>query len=145
MVIFISTQILIAYSVSKQWRSWSDAAFCGVWSWSALWYIVCPTIQRPLGLYILSVNEKLPVSKFRYFGKYIIQLFGYCYVDFSGQRQTGLERWNSYTSPGTMEHVMHVHFMFLLFLRIINHHFQMIKCQNMPLTFSLKIQQNGLG
>ena len=24
---------------------------------------------------ILSVNEKLPVSKFRYFGKYIIQLF----------------------------------------------------------------------
>ena len=26
---------------------------------------------------ILSVNEKLPVSKFRYFKKYIIQLFGY--------------------------------------------------------------------
>ena len=41
---------------------------------------------------ILSVNEKLPVSKFRYFGKYIIQHFGYCYVDVSGQRQTGLER-----------------------------------------------------
>ena len=41
---------------------------------------------------ILSVNEKLPVSKFRYFGKYIIQLFGYCYVYVSGQRQSGLER-----------------------------------------------------
>ena len=27
-----------------------------------------------LKAYILSVNEKLPVSKFRYFGKYIIQL-----------------------------------------------------------------------
>ena len=34
---------------------------------------------------ILSVNEKLPVSKFRYFGKYIIQLFGYFYVHVSGQ------------------------------------------------------------
>ena len=41
---------------------------------------------------ILSVNEKLPVSKFRYFGKYIIQLFGYSYVHVSGQRQVGLER-----------------------------------------------------
>ena len=42
--------------------------------------------------YILSVNEKLPVSKLQYFGKYIIQLFSYCYVDVSGQRQAGLER-----------------------------------------------------
>ena len=41
---------------------------------------------------ILSVNEKLPVSKFRYFGKYIMQLFGYCYVHVSGQRQADLER-----------------------------------------------------
>ena len=41
---------------------------------------------------ILSVNEKLPVSKFQYFGKYIIQLFGYCYVHVSDQRQAGLER-----------------------------------------------------
>ena len=51
-------------------------------------------------------------SKFRDFGKYIIQLFGYCYVHMSGQRQAGLERYNSYTSPGSMVHVMHVHFMF---------------------------------
>ena len=43
-------------------------------------------------IYILSVNEKLPVSKFRYFGKNIKQLFGYCYVHVSGQRQAGLER-----------------------------------------------------
>ena len=35
-------------------------------------------------IYILSVNEKLPVSKFRYFGKYIIQLFGYCTFMFLG-------------------------------------------------------------
>ena len=41
---------------------------------------------------ILSVNEKLPVLKFRYFGKYVIQLFGYCYVHVSGQQQAGLER-----------------------------------------------------
>ena len=40
---------------------------------------------------ILSANEKLPVSKFRYFGKYIIQLFGFCYVHVSGQQQTCLE------------------------------------------------------
>ena len=61
---------------------------------------------------LLSVNEKLPVSKFRYFGKYIIQLFGYCYVRVSGQRQAGLERKKSYTTPGTILHVMHVHFIF---------------------------------
>ena len=52
--------------------------------------------------YILSVNEKLPVFKFRYFGKYIIQLYDYFYVHVSGQRQTGLERLNSFTSPGTI-------------------------------------------
>ena len=43
-------------------------------------------------LNILSVNEKLPVWKFPYFGKYIIQHFGYCYVHVSSQRQAGLER-----------------------------------------------------
>ena len=39
--------------------------------------------------------SKLPVSKFRYFGNYVIQHFGYCYIHGFGQR-----------------HVMHVHFMF---------------------------------
>ena len=29
---FIFIQILKAASASKQWRAWSDAAFCGVWS-----------------------------------------------------------------------------------------------------------------
>ena len=61
---------------------------------------------------ILSVNEKLPVSKLWYFGKYVIQLFGCYYVDVFGQRQAGLERKNSHTSPWIMMHVMHVHFMF---------------------------------
>ena len=42
--------------------------------------------------HILSLSEKQLVSKFRYFGKYIIQLYGYFYVHVSGQRQTGLER-----------------------------------------------------
>ena len=32
----------------------------------------------------LSVNEMLPVWKFQYFVKYIIQLFGYCYIHVSG-------------------------------------------------------------
>ena len=41
---------------------------------------------------ILSVSEKLPVSKFQYFGKCIIPLYGYFYVHVSGQRLTGLER-----------------------------------------------------
>ena len=52
------------------------------------------------------------MTKFRYFGKYLIQLFGYCYVHDSGQRKAGLEIQKSYTSPGTMVHVMHVHLMF---------------------------------
>ena len=43
-------------------------------------------------LNILSVNEKLPASKFRYFRKYIIQPFGYCYVHVSSQGQARLER-----------------------------------------------------
>ena len=61
---------------------------------------------------ILSVNEKLPVSKFRYFGKYIIQLDGYFYVHVSGQRGSGMEKKISSTIPGTMVHVMHVLFVF---------------------------------
>ena len=59
---------------------------------------------------ILIVNEKLPVSKFRYFGKYIIFLDGYFYVHVSAQRHTGLETKKDPTSPGTMAHVIHVLF-----------------------------------
>ena len=55
----------------------------------------------------------LPVSKFRYFGKYIIQLDGYFCIHVSGQRQTGLEKNTSFTSPGTKVKVMHV--LFVLF------------------------------
>ena len=59
---------------------------------------------------ILSVNEKLPVLKFRYVGKYTIQLDGYFCNHVFGQRRTGLEKNISSTSPGTMVHVMHVLF-----------------------------------
>ena len=62
--------------------------------------------------YILSVNEKLPVLKFRYFGKYTIQLDGFFCNHVSGQRRTGLEKNTSFTSPGTIVHVMHVLFEF---------------------------------
>ena len=61
---------------------------------------------------VLSVNEKLPESKSRYFEKYIIQLNGYFCIKVSGQRQTGLGKNTSFTSPGTMVHVMHVLFVF---------------------------------
>ena len=61
----------------------------------------------------LSVSEKLPVSKFQYFGKYIMQLYSYFYVHVSGQGRTGLERLNSSTSLGTMVHVMHMLLCFL--------------------------------
>ena len=58
-----------------------------------------------------ETKEKIPVSKFRYFGKYIIQLYGYFHVHISGQRCTGLERYISSTSPETLVHVMRVLFM----------------------------------
>ena len=47
--------------------------------------LVCFDFQSVISRNILSVNEKLPVSQFRYFGKYIMQLFRYCYVHVSGQ------------------------------------------------------------
>ena len=65
---------------------------------------------RSLRLNILSVNEKLPVYKFCYFGKYIIQLGGYFSVHAYGQRHTGLETKTSSTSPGIIVHVIHLHF-----------------------------------
>ena len=40
----------------------------------------------------------------------MIQLDGYFCIHVSGQRQTGLEKNTSSTSPGTMIHVMHVLF-----------------------------------
>ena len=38
--IFIFIQISIEHSVSKQWRPWPDAAFCGAWPGSALYAYV---------------------------------------------------------------------------------------------------------
>ena len=40
---------------------------------------------------MLRVSKKFPAFKFRYFGKFIIQLYGNFYVHVSGKRQTGLE------------------------------------------------------
>ena len=68
--------------------------------------------------YILSVNEKLPVLKIVYLGKYTIQLDGYFCNHVSGQRRTGLEKNTSSTSPRTMVHMMHVLFVFSQFLRL---------------------------
>ena len=50
MVFFICIQVLIENYASKQWRPWSDAAFCGIWSLSALFAYV-PHKGR-LGIYI---------------------------------------------------------------------------------------------
>ena len=60
------------------------------WVWLIKMFIA--SFQITYSVFSISANEKLPVLKFRYFGKYIIQLFGYYYVYASGQRQAGLER-----------------------------------------------------
>ena len=49
-VFFSFIQIRIEHSVSKQWRPWSDAALCSVWSGSALFAWLGP-LKRTLGLY----------------------------------------------------------------------------------------------
>ena len=59
--------------------------------------IVCGKEQLMLastlpGTTILRVNEKLPVLKTLYLGKYTIQLDGYFCNHVSGQRWTGLEK-----------------------------------------------------
>ena len=61
--------------------------------------------------------------------KNIIQLFGYCYVLVSGQRQTDFERYNSYMTPGTMVPVVHVHFMFFAIFKNLKSSFSE---DNMP-------------
>ena len=48
---------------------------------------------------ILSVNEKLPVSKFQYFGKYIIQLDSYFCIHVSGQWLNGFEKKCQFHKP----------------------------------------------
>ena len=42
----------------------------------------------------------------------MIELDGYICITVSCQRQAGLENNNSFTSPGTIVHVMHLLFMF---------------------------------
>ena len=49
----IFIQILKGTSVSKQWRTWSDTAFCGVWSGFALFADVP---QKDTGLIWVQVQ-----------------------------------------------------------------------------------------
>ena len=79
---------------------------------------------------ILSVSEKSPVSDFRYFGKYIIKLYGYFYVHVFGQRRTGMESLNSSMSPGTMVYVMHV--LFYVFFAVFRNLKSSFSEDNMP-------------
>ena len=48
-------QIIIEHSLSKQWRPWSDTAFCGVWSGSALFAYIPQ--KKTLGLYGLRITS----------------------------------------------------------------------------------------
>ena len=59
-------------------------------------------------IHILSVNEKLPPLKFRYFENYKISFKNCSFNHDSGQQQIDLNTFNSSTSPGTMVHVQHV-------------------------------------
>ena len=61
--------------------------------------------SRLKSIHILSVNEKLPPLKFRYFEKYKIS-FKHCrFIHDSDQHKIDLETFNSSTSPGTMVHM----------------------------------------
>ena len=59
---------------------------------------------------ILSVNEKLPLLKFRYFETYKRNLDSYFTFRVSGQLQTRLEQYNRSLFPATGEQLLHVHF-----------------------------------
>ena len=89
---------------------------------------------------ILSVNEKLPPLKFRYFEKNIISLKNCS----SGQHQIDLETFNSSTSPGTMVHVQHMQFVIFKFFENQKALFSQfaISCPLMPLTPEVKTPPN---
>ena len=62
------------------------------WTVQLLW-VGCNQLGHKM--YDMDVTQrqwKITVSKFWYFDKYIIQLFGYFYAHVSGQWCTGLER-----------------------------------------------------
>ena len=59
---------------------------------------------------ILSVNEKLPPIKFRYFETYKISFKSFSFIYDSGQQQIDLETFKSSTNLGTMVHMHHVQF-----------------------------------
>ena len=65
-----------------------------------------------INTHILSVNEKLRVSKFRYFGNYIIQLDGHISFMFQVNGRLVWRKMPVFASPGTMVQVMHMLFVF---------------------------------
>ena len=58
--------------------------------------------------HILSVNEKLPPLKFRYFENYIISFKTFSLNHDSVQSRIDSLTLNRSSSPGTIEHVLHV-------------------------------------
>ena len=93
------------------------------------WYFQGPVVQSIVSLtralrgkilkQILIYSASMKSYKYQNFDILensisIIQLNGYVCIHLSGQLQTGLEKNTSFTSPGTMVHVMHVLFVFLV-------------------------------
>ena len=66
---------ILKWAQGSQWRKQRTSSF-----------------TRETQLIYSASMKKLPVSKIRYFGKYLMQLFGYCYIHVSVQRQADLER-----------------------------------------------------
>ena len=60
--------------------------------------------------YILSVNEKLPPLKLRYFEKYKISFQNCSFIHDSGQQHIDLKTFNSFINLRTTVHVQHVQF-----------------------------------
>ena len=65
----------------------------------------------------------------------LIQLTGYFTIHVSGQRQTGLEKNTSSTSPGNMVHVMHVLFVVFAVLENLKVFFRSIHTSTYPKQF----------
>ena len=84
-----------------------------------LWYVLgyipilfCYRIKNEfiISLYILSVNEKPPFLKCRYFENYKKIPDSYFTFRVSGQLHTRLEQRNRSSSPVTREQLLHMHF-----------------------------------
>ena len=70
MVFSIFIKILIEHSVSRQWRPWSDTAFCSVWSGSVLFAHVSQKGHQAYMTSVQGILDNLTVYK---------SLWGYYY------------------------------------------------------------------